>query len=61
MAKQKPIEELIAEVEHHLVVVDELQLPAIEAALQQVGGQCKQALEALSRLEERAGDSKGAR
>jgi hypothetical protein len=61
MIKRKPIEELIAEVEHHLVVLDELHLSALEAMLQQLRGQCKQALEALGRLEKRAVESKRVR
>lgn len=58
MTKDKPIEEIIADVEHHLVTLDELQLPALEAALRQVRGQCKQASKALGRLEQRIVKSK---
>jgi len=53
MPKEIPIEELIAEVEHHLVVLDEIQLPAAEEALQQVRDEGTKAWGALQRLEKR--------
>ena len=53
MAEEKSIEELIARVEHHLVVIEEIRVPAAEATLQKVREESDNAWDALQRLGKR--------
>ena len=53
MAQEKPIEELIAKVEHHLVVIEEIRVPAAEEALKKVRDESAHAWNAVQQLEKR--------
>jgi hypothetical protein len=53
MAREKPIEELIAKVEHHLIVIEEILVPAAEEALQKVRDESAHAWDAVQQLEKR--------
>jgi hypothetical protein len=52
-SKEKPIEQLFAEVQAALVDIEEIRLPSLEAKVRDIRDVCKGAYEILSRIEHR--------